>query len=520
MRLLLPLLSLLAGAAAAQDHDPWPRAIWDPGAARSDGPEPDLVLPMPCSGAMAFQKVTVSLDATDPLADVRVRLGQTGTPSGHQDFLHYSFLRGGFDAADGRASHYFIGRYELTTGQYKALTDPDACDFSPGPRETLAQGGLSWFEALDLTRRYTEWLNANAPDALPRRDDVPGHVRLPTETEWSFAARGGEAVLPSDFSAARFPMSEPVAVYARFDAERLGPAGVSLPNPLGLYDIYGNAEEIMLEPFRMIAVGHVHGQTGGMVTRGASYLASEAEMRSAWRREWSFYGRDGKAQRQETFGMRMVIAAPVETSTQRLNLIRDAFEDRLNRGADDAGSPETVLRGIVADELDPARQATLEGLQLALQDARDRADFAQVRQLETTLLASSIFLASIWDDSDRITEFADFVAVYDAEIAAEQDGDIIAELNDYRDQLKDGAAAVAQRRDLSVEGYREMLVYLAEDVEPEPRETAFSTLDSKLGAAGNEPLREALHAVNDDRAAIGTAPDMAEQEFLEIILSR
>ena len=67
------LLALLLAAAPAHAQD-WPRDLYDP--APEDEPA-DLVLPMPCGGAMAFQKVTVPVDAADPLADRRVRLGQT-----------------------------------------------------------------------------------------------------------------------------------------------------------------------------------------------------------------------------------------------------------------------------------------------------------------------------------------------------------------------------------------------------------------------------------------------------------
>ena len=51
--------ALTASAAQAQD---WPIEYYDPAA---DGAPADLVLPMPCGGAMAFQKVSVPVEADE-----------------------------------------------------------------------------------------------------------------------------------------------------------------------------------------------------------------------------------------------------------------------------------------------------------------------------------------------------------------------------------------------------------------------------------------------------------------------
>ena len=38
-------------------------------------------------------------------------------------------------------------------------------------------------------------------------------------------------------------------MFAVFASNRLGPVGRRMPNPLGLFDVYGNAREWCLEPF-------------------------------------------------------------------------------------------------------------------------------------------------------------------------------------------------------------------------------------------------------------------------------
>ena len=143
MRRLLLALALTASAAQAQD---WPIEYYDPAA---DGAPADLVLPMPCGGAMAFQKVSVPVEADDPLADRRIRLGQTLDDSGYSDYLRPAFLRGPFADSDSGTTYYYIARYELTQGQFRALQG----DCSPLERtDRVAQGDLSWFGALEVAQ--------------------------------------------------------------------------------------------------------------------------------------------------------------------------------------------------------------------------------------------------------------------------------------------------------------------------------------------------------------------------------
>lgn len=81
--LLLILRSGLAGgppALAQGGQSAWPVDLYDPGA-KAHGPA-DLILPLPCGGAMAFQQVDLPMAAGDPLADLRLRLGQSAEAMG------------------------------------------------------------------------------------------------------------------------------------------------------------------------------------------------------------------------------------------------------------------------------------------------------------------------------------------------------------------------------------------------------------------------------------------------------
>jgi formylglycine-generating enzyme required for sulfatase activity len=90
---------------------------------------------------------------------------------------------------------------------------------------------VSWNDSRRFFESLNERLGLSAEKAF----------RLPTEAEWEYASRAGTTISYSFSESAR-----DLGQYAWFDKNAKGtthPVGGLLPNPWGLYDLYGNVAE-------------------------------------------------------------------------------------------------------------------------------------------------------------------------------------------------------------------------------------------------------------------------------------
>ncbi len=287
-------------------------------------PEPDdVILPMPCGGEMAFRKVSVP--GAKPMEDYPINLGGTDEEWGHVENMRADYIAGSFTEKNSR--YYLIGKYEINQLQYAAVMNDECPKASMKGR--LPQNKVNWFESIAFTNQYNLWLLKNAKDKLPSNDGTPGFVRLPTETEWEYAARGGVAVPTSTFQERLFPMEEDIKQYVWLAGTQSANGKVKLtgllnPNPLKIYDILGNVDEIVLNPFRLNKLTREHGQAGSFVVRGGNFMTGEAAVRTSMREEVPYYINEG-LRKSKTTGFRVVVGSALLTSLATIEDYRVAW---------------------------------------------------------------------------------------------------------------------------------------------------------------------------------------------------
>ena len=147
-----------------------------------------------------------------------------------------------------RLPRFFIGRYEVTIGQYKRFLDANPKYFRALEGEDrLAVSEVSWPEAL----AYTRWIDARLREEdHPFSADVRSilttsaegcRVTLPSEAEWEKAARGADGRI--------FPWGDAADVsrgnFAAQGNETVKPVGSYLSgrSPYGVFEISGNLWE-------------------------------------------------------------------------------------------------------------------------------------------------------------------------------------------------------------------------------------------------------------------------------------
>ena len=217
------------------------------------------------------------------------------------------------------AFYYFIGKYEVTNFQWQAVMN-DVCsgrDSRFSADDARPKTGISWFEAVEFTRKYTEWLIKNAPEHLPKfSNDRFGYLRLPTEAEWEYAARGGYMVTESQLNDKEFfPLNDrPYKDFAVFTdqgaakpQQKLAWIGSKCANPLGLFDTAGNVAEMVLDPFHFSIGSRLHGAAGGFIIKGGSFRKSLVEIMPGRREEQPFFLGDG-AFRSSDVGFRVALS--------------------------------------------------------------------------------------------------------------------------------------------------------------------------------------------------------------------
>jgi formylglycine-generating enzyme required for sulfatase activity len=192
-----------------------------------------------------------------------------------------------------KVSSFYIGRYEITQGEYQAFMGTNPSYFK-GTKFPVEQ--VSWFDAVQYcnVRSQREGLT---PAYIINGEQVTWNqgtngYRLPTEAEWEYACRAGTTTpfsTGNNISAeqANYDGNYPYSNNAKGTyRKRTIEVGSLAPNPWGLYDMHGNMWEWCWDWFGAYDSGaqiDPMGASSGSdrVIRGGSWGSNGQYLRSA-----------------------------------------------------------------------------------------------------------------------------------------------------------------------------------------------------------------------------------------------
>ena len=195
------------------------------------------------------------------------------------------------------AEPFAMGVFEVTFAQWDACVaaggcgghQPDDWDWGRGDRPVV---DVSWDDA----QVYVRWLSEKTGESY----------RLPSESEWEYAARAGTATRYwwGDEEGGGWANCDGCG--SRWDDDRTAPVGSFAANPWGLHDVHGNVWEWVEDCW--------HGSYAGAPTDGSAWTAGDCSDRVLRGGSWgdvprnlraAFRGSHSTGIRNFSFGFRV-----------------------------------------------------------------------------------------------------------------------------------------------------------------------------------------------------------------------
>jgi formylglycine-generating enzyme required for sulfatase activity len=215
---------------------------------------------------------------------------------------------------------FYIGTFEVTQDLWEEVMDKNPSKFSGG---SLPVESVSWYETIEFCNKLSlmEGLepaykidkstvdpnNKNEYDKLKwtvEFDQNANGYRLPLETEWELAARGGSFRADAQTLYSGSNDIDDVAWYYENSGNETKKVGSKTPNSLGVYDMSGNVWEWCWSWKDSYSSGSISNPTGpvsgsGRVYRGGSWFSEARYCRVSPR------GSDNPEYRDSGIGLRL-----------------------------------------------------------------------------------------------------------------------------------------------------------------------------------------------------------------------
>jgi len=364
-------------------------------------------------GGMKMQFVWIPVTTSG--AKKEIKIGDFANPEGKEP-VQKVLIWGPFQVED-KGFGYYLGKTEVTEEQWAAVMGAGGKSCRPIANQSH-----------QAIQEFIQKLNSGALGGkipgLPRKDDSTlGVIRLPTESEWEYAARcGGGPNYKNKHPYGEDRDVERYEVIASPGGEGKAREVATLPpNKLGLHDMLGNVREF---------VEGTYSAGGSQILKGGSYLSEKQEIRSSARTEQPPFGKDGKPASRRDTGFRLCITASEITALGQgaTPVEKDLTDPDGGNGMPPEDTHYKEAMELIDTALDTEKKIQLRTAQIARLEQVNTDGFAseQIAKLKNEIAAKNKSLTKSLDllgrmHSENSNQVVNALADYEAQLNKKAD---------------------------------------------------------------------------------------------------